>query len=145
MNYDLTKYIEEAKTEAEKMIQRRNAFRPSFLNKVTQIFRLQTENFQELEKNEAYQGFKYNDKAKLYKTYKMLRFFYILRHQCLQKKHQKDLDQKNQTCVSSELLWNKIKDLEKNEQKIKDLLINSEKQIAVLERQNLILKRMYVI
>lgn len=140
MNYDLTKYIGEAKTEAERMIQKRNAYRPSFLTKFKQIFKSSTKDSQDIEEN-GDSRVKFNDKAKLYKSFSVLRAFYTFRHQVLKEKHERELEQKNQKFISSEILWNKIKDLEKNEMKIKDSLISSEKQIAVLEHQNLVLKR----
>lgn len=142
MNYDLTKYIEEAKTEAEKMIQKRNAYRPSFLKNFTQIFKSLNIGLlvQEKGRNEVPEAVRLNDKAKLYKSFRRLRVFYILRHQVLKQKHQRNLEQKNQKFISSEILWNKIKGLEKNEGRIKEALIGSEKQIAILEHQNLILK-----
>ena len=140
MTYDLTKYIEEAKVEAEKMIQKRNAFRPSFLTRFTQIFRnTNEEGGENVEKEEIPRN--YNDKKKLFKTFLQLRVFFILRHQVLKQKFFKDLEEKNQKFISSEVLWNKIKDLEKNEARIKEFLINSEKEIAVLEHQNLLLKK----
>ena len=140
MTYDLTKYIEEAKTEAEKMIQKRNNYRPSFLTRFTKIFKTNEGNAENDEKITE-ETAKYKDKSKLFKTFRQLRVFFVLRHQVLKQKFFKDLEQKNQKFISSEVLWNKIKDLEKSEARIKEALINSEKEIAVLEHQNLVLKK----
>lgn len=142
MTLDLKKHIEEAKNEAERRMQMKNLYRPSFVSRFKQIFQSTDNNeTQDIDVNSPEYKFKYNDKAKMYKTFAVLRIFYLWRHEILKEKHQRDLEQKNQKLVSSEVLWNKIKDLEKTELKIKESLVNSEKQIAILEHQNLVLKR----
>lgn len=142
MTLDLKKHIEEAKNEAERRMQMKNLYRPSFVSRFKQIFKSTDQNdTEEIDVNSPEHKFKYNDKAKMYRTFAVLRIFYLWRHEILKEKHRRDLEQKNQKLVSSEVLWNKIKDLEKNELKIKESLVNSEKQIAILEHQNLVLKR----